>query len=165
MRSRFFKLFTIFTTAFLLYDDFGKQSSAFCACYDVFGEGIRLFYDRFIALCKEKGICPSRAVEAIGMNRASAVKWKNGTVPGGATLHKLAEYFGVSVDYLLDNEETPDAHGEIVRLDADSLEVLRAVRERPDMKILFSVSKNVTPEDLAKAIRIVDAFKAEEEGE
>ena len=99
------------------------------------------------------------------MNRASAVKWKNGTVPGGATLHKLAEYFGVSVDYLLDNEETPDAHGEIVRLDADSLEVLRAVRERPDMKILFSVSKNVTPEDLAKAIRIVEAFKAEEEGE
>lgn len=59
-----------------------------------FGEEIAMFYDLFIALCREKGICPSRAVEAIGMNRASAVKWKNGTVPGGATLHKLAEYFG-----------------------------------------------------------------------
>lgn len=118
-----------------------------------------MFYDLFIALCREKGICPSRAVEAIGMNRASAVKWKNGTVPGGATLHKLAEYFGVSVDYLLGNEAAEDTQGEIVRLDADSLEILRAVRERPDMKILFSVSKNVTPEDLAKAIRIVEALK------
>ena len=123
-----------------------------------------MFYDLFIALCREKGICPSRAVEAIGMNRASAVKWKNGTVPGGATLHKLAEYFGVSVDYLLGNETSADDRGEVVRLDAESLEILHAVRERPDMKILFSVYKNVTPEDLAKAIRIVEALKESDEG-
>lgn len=32
------------------------------------------------------------------------------------------------------------------------------------MKILFSVSKNVTPEDLAKAIRIVEALKESDEG-
>ena len=98
------------------------------------------------------------------MNRASAVKWKNGTVPGGATLQKLAEYFGVSVDYLLGNETSADDRGEVVRLDAESLEILHAVRERPDMKILFSVSKNVTPEDLAKAIRIVEALKESDEG-
>ena len=49
-------------------------------------------------------------------------------------------------------------------MDADSLEILHAVRERPDMKILFSVSKNVTPEDLAKAIRIVEALKESDEG-
>lgn len=158
-------MLTLFIISFLLYGDSGKQFKlTSLENKAVLGEEIRMFYDLFIALCREKGICPSRAVEAIGMNRASAVKWKNGTVPGGATLHKLAEYFGVSVDYLLGNEAAEDGHGEVVRLDADSLEILRAVRERPDMKILFSVSKNVTPEDLAKAIRIVEALKESDEG-
>ena len=43
------------------------------------------------------------------------------------------------------------------------MEILRAVRERPDMKILFSVTKNVTPEDLKKAIKIVETFKEDSE--
>ena len=51
-----------------------------------------------------------------------------------------------------------------IRLDADSLEILRAVRERPEMKILFSVSKNVTSEDLKKAIRIIEALQDSEDG-
>ena len=42
--------------------------------------------------------------------------------------------------------------------------ILRAVRERPEMKILFSVSKNVTSEDLKKAIRIIEALQDSEDG-
>ncbi|MBQ7283973.1 MAG: helix-turn-helix transcriptional regulator, partial [Oscillospiraceae bacterium] len=38
-------------------------------------------------------------------------KWKNGSVPTGETLQKLADYFGVSVDYLL-NEETKKSPAE-----------------------------------------------------
>ena len=132
-----------------------------------------MFYDLFCELCHKKGVSPTRATVEIGLSRTIGTKWKTtGATPQGETLSKIADYFGVSVDYLLGNEQKEKApvedegrfkEGELIRLDADSMEILRAVRERPDMKILFSVTKNVTPEDLKKAIKIVEAFKEDSE--
>lgn len=71
-----------------------------------------MFYDIYVDLCSQKGISPSKAAEENGLSRTSVVKWKNGSVPSGATLQKLAVYFGVSLDYFLENEskeqKTPD---------------------------------------------------------
>lgn len=60
-----------------------------------------MFYDVYTMLCSEKGVSESKAAEANGLNRSAVVKWKNGSIPGGATLQSLAEYFGVSTDYLM----------------------------------------------------------------
>lgn len=70
----------------------------------MFGDGT-LFYDRFIALCAQKGISASFVVQQIGLNKSSATYWKNGSIPKGDTLQKLADYFGVSVDYLIGTSE------------------------------------------------------------
>lgn len=43
--------------------------------------------------------------EAIGLNRANASFWKQGSVPSTANLEKLADYFGVSVGNLLGREK------------------------------------------------------------
>ena len=64
-----------------------------------------MFYDIFVSLCKKKGVPQSRAVADVGLNRASITKWKNGAVPTGSTLERFAQYFGVSVDYLLGNDK------------------------------------------------------------
>ena len=66
-----------------------------------------MFFDRFTALCNTKGISKSKAVESIGLNRTATVKWKKGAVPSGATLSKLAEFFGVSTEYLHDKTDDP----------------------------------------------------------
>lgn len=63
-----------------------------------------MFFDRFRVLCEKKGISIYRACTDIGLNRSSVAKWKNGSTPNGTTLQKLADYFGVSVDYLLEKE-------------------------------------------------------------
>lgn len=63
-----------------------------------------MFYDKFIELCKKEGITPSKAVTDMGMNRSIATFWKAGTVPKMDTLSKMAQYFGVSVDFLVDAE-------------------------------------------------------------
>lgn len=63
-----------------------------------------MFYDKFIELCKKEGITPSKAVTDMGMNRSIATFWKSGTVPKMDTLSKMAQYFGVSVDFLVDAE-------------------------------------------------------------
>ena len=64
-----------------------------------------MFYDIFANLCSQNKVSPSAVVKAIGLNKSSATYWKKGTTPSSDTLQKLADYFGVSVDYLLGKEE------------------------------------------------------------
>ena len=64
-----------------------------------------MFFNRFKALCDEKGISVYRACTDIGLNRSAVAKWKDGGKPNGTTAAKLAEYFGVTTDYLLGQSE------------------------------------------------------------
>lgn len=68
-----------------------------------------MFFNRFKELCDERGISVYRACTDIGLNRSAVAKWKSGGKPNGSTAAKLAEYFGVTTDYLLgkSTEKTP----------------------------------------------------------
>lgn len=68
-----------------------------------------MFYDRYAALCQEKGITLSKAAEEIGINKASVTNWKkNGYTPRAEVLQRVADYFGVSISFLLgDTEKAP----------------------------------------------------------
>lgn len=64
-----------------------------------------MFYDLFCELCQKRGVSPTRATIEIGLSRTIGTKWKTtGATPQGETLSKIADYFGVSADYLLGNE-------------------------------------------------------------
>ena len=64
-----------------------------------------MFYDLYLDLCRKKGVAPTRAALDIGLSRSTPTTWKTrGLTPQGDTLHKIAAYFGVSVDYLLGAE-------------------------------------------------------------
>jgi len=63
--------------------------------------GTFVFFNRFKELCDEKGISAYRACTDIGLNRSAVAKWKTGGKPNGTTAAKMAEYFGVTTDYLL----------------------------------------------------------------
>ncbi len=58
-------------------------------------------WEVFEALCKEKNISASQAGEIVGVSPAAVSKWRKGTIPTGEKLCLLADYFGVSIDYLL----------------------------------------------------------------
>ncbi len=65
-----------------------------------------MFYDIFVELCAKKGVKPTRAALDMGLSKATPTLWKNkGYTPRGDIINKVAAYFGVSVDYLLGNEE------------------------------------------------------------
>ncbi len=69
-----------------------------------------MFFNRFKALCDERNISVYRACTDIGLNRSAVAKWKAGGRPNGTTAGKLAEYFGVSTDFLLEQTDlrSPD---------------------------------------------------------
>lgn len=64
-----------------------------------------MFWQKFEKLCAVKGSKPNPVAAEIGIGSATLTKWKNGTIPNGETLIKVAKYFNVSVDYLLGLED------------------------------------------------------------
>lgn len=81
-----------------------------------------MFYDVFTDLCERKGVSPNKALTDCGISRTSTAKWREGAIPRGVTLQKLADYFGVTTDYLLTREETkkaPTPDGERIVSDDD----------------------------------------------
>ncbi len=64
-----------------------------------------MFFERFKALCDEKAISVYRACTDIGLNRSAVAKWKAGGQPNGSTAARLADYFGVTTDYLLEKSD------------------------------------------------------------
>lgn len=59
---------------------------------------------KFKQLCREKGISPTSACNAIGISSAAYAQWTDESVPRNSTLKKMAEYFDVSVEYLLQDD-------------------------------------------------------------
>lgn len=97
-----------------------------------------VFYDKFIELCRSKGVKPTPLVLKMGLSSSNVSQWKKGSTPRPEVLQKFAEYFNVSVEYLLTGEaqkEKPPGEGEL-----DNMLIDRLVQ--------------LTPEELEK----VDAF-------
>jgi transcriptional regulator with XRE-family HTH domain len=63
------------------------------------------FYKNYIKLCAEKGVSSSAVAEKIGLSRTSPHGWKKGKMPSDVNLQKIADYFGVTVEYLNGEEE------------------------------------------------------------
>lgn len=78
-----------------------------------------MFWDNFVRLCNQAGKYPNTVAAEVGVKSTGTVTgWKNGANPRQTVLLKLADYFGVTVEYLLTGEqkENPiaESNGEIV---------------------------------------------------
>lgn len=63
---------------------------------------ILAFYTIFEQLCNEESISPAQVRTDLGINQSTMASWKSRNLtPKAETIQKLADYFGVSVDYLL----------------------------------------------------------------
>jgi len=80
-----------------------------------------VFFNRFRALCEQKNVSVYRACTDIGLNRSAVAKWKNGGKPNGSTAVRLAEYFGVTTDYLLGQSEEKLPAGQLRRVSDDEI--------------------------------------------
>lgn len=78
------------------------------------------FYNKFLELCNAIGKTPSRVVLDVGLKKSAVTRWKAGGNPTDATLAKIADYFGVSVDELKGAEEQKKT----VTIDSDGLDEL-----------------------------------------
>lgn len=93
-----------------------------------------IFFERFAELCKGIGETPNSVAKTLGISSGSVTAWKNGTEPRSKTLSRLAEYFGVSTDYLLTglhrNQATYFTNGICVYSGSSMQEIEKQLTER-----------------------------------
>lgn len=117
-----------------------------------------MFYDVFSSLCAQKGISCKRAALEIGLSNSIAAKWKRtGATPNGETLSRIADYFGVSVGYLMG--EVKQFEKPLINGDEELTEYLEMLKTRPECRMLFQLTKDATKEDVEAAVRIIEALR------
>lgn len=66
-------------------------------------------YENFEHLLQKYGVTPYKVSKATGVSQSSLSDWKLGKItPKTSTLQKIADYFGVTVDYLMTGKQEPD---------------------------------------------------------
>lgn len=95
-------------------------------------ENMTTFLKTVLSLLNQKGVSRNKMLTDLHLGKNSFVNWENrGTIPGGDTLNKIAEYFNVSTDYLLGNEQTPS--GNVYdQYSAEDLEIAKLYAALPD---------------------------------
>lgn len=68
-----------------------------------------MFYEQFRKICKEKNTTVTAVVKVLGLSSGNMTNWKNGRKPKTEIAMKIANHLGVSVEYLMGNDEIIDS--------------------------------------------------------
>lgn len=95
------------------------------------------FLETVLSLLSKKGVSKNKMLTDLELGKNSFVNWENrGTIPGGNTLNKIAEYFEVSTDYLLGNTQTSSENDK--EMSAEDIEIMKMIKSlSPEKKEMF----------------------------
>lgn len=135
-------------------------------------------YEIYEQLLQEHGITNYKVSKDTGIAQSVLSSWKNGnSKPKPDKLKKIAEYFNVSIEYLMGGEN-PDAvkfgKDKIIRayhtsqestsgkkyyFDDEAAEIAQYLYENEGQRILFEASRGSRPEDLKMAADLLTRLK------
>lgn len=102
-----------------------------------------MFWSNFKKLCAEKGEAANVVAAKCGVKSTGTVTgWKNGAMPSPKTLSKIADYFGVTVEALTEEQENKPALPQENELDNELIELLTELR--PDeVQLLVAYAQGI----------------------
>lgn len=115
-----------------------------------------LFADRLAELMQKNGITNYRLSKTIGCSATTVKNWLEGKEVTPVYLQKLSDVFNVSTDYLLTGEQKEKP---LINDDEELTEFLEQLRNRPECRMLFSLTKDATKSDVEKAVAIIEALR------
>lgn len=122
-----------------------------------------MFYERLKFLCEQNETTITAFTrDVLKMSKGNATNWKNGSEPSLDVLRQIADYFNVSTDYLLGKTDEPKPIDEVHDEVDEYLDILH---KRGDMRMLFSVAKDATREDVELAAKIIEDIIKRQRGE
>lgn len=106
-----------------------------------------MFKQNFVRLCNKNKKSPSSVCVEIGITPAAYAQWSDKTVPRRATLQKIADYFGVTVESLLSDQ--PD------RKEKSPTEV----GEDEDIKLFAQSLSDLTEDELRQVLNYAEFLR------
>jgi len=100
---------------------------------------------------EQKGIKKGAFCKAIGVSPNMYGNYRNGTKPGYEVIEATEKVLGIR---FADYEEPEKAVGE-----EELNELLEELRTREDMRMLFKLAKDATPDDVRQAVKIIEALR------
>ena len=83
------------------------------------------FWETYERLCAKVNKKPTQVGRELSTSSGTITQWKNGSIPGGEKLMQIADYFGVSIDYLVGRTEESVSETENV------ISVSRSMQQEP----------------------------------
>lgn len=117
-------------------------------------------YSVYTDLRDKKGLKDADVARALGFHSAFFAEWKKGkSTPKYDKLKMIADYFGVSVEYLTTGEQ-PEGY----YLNKETAEIAQEIFDNKELRLLFDASKNARPEQLKLLHEMMLSLKRAEQG-
>lgn len=120
-------------------------------------------YEIFAKLLEEKGLKAADVTRATGIKSPVFSEWKKGkSKPNTEKMIKIANFLGVSVEYLTTGKE-PEIN-EKYYLNEETAQVAQEIFENQELRALFDVQRDMDPEDLKALHNMALALKRKKRG-
>ena len=114
-------------------------------------------YERFEALRLARGVTKTFIAQSLGRSSTLCQDWKQQkSQPNDAQLREVARILGTTPAYLRGETDDPNPASD---RDAELEQLLSSLREREDMRMLFKLAQDASPEDVLQAVKIIEALR------
>ena len=121
-------------------------------------------YEKFEELLKKNNVTAYRVAKETGVTTATLTSWKQGKyTPKREKLQKIADYFGVSVEYFTGEEPIEETSNKGYYIDEETARTAQEIYNND--KILFDVYNTVDKERLVDFAKKLAELRTIEEGE
>lgn len=103
------------------------------------------------------GISRSHLARSLGVHTSTVTNWLEGKPPKAENLADLCAYFDVPMEALL-SAAAPTQKTAPSKEEAELLDYLEELRQRPELRIFMSLAKDATREDAEAAVKIAEAY-------
>ena len=96
-----------------------------------------MFWTKFAKLCSDRGVAANTVAAQCGVKSTGTVSgWKKGATPRESILIKIADYFGITVEELLgENEQKKETTALSDGLSDEKIRLIKFIETIPDNKI------------------------------
>lgn len=118
-------------------------------------------YEVYCKLRDLRGVKDADVVRATGITKSTFSDWKSGrSEPKKEKLQKIADFFDVSLDYLMTGEEQNGYY-----LNEETAKMAQEMFEDEDMRSLFDMKRNMPPERFKAHMEFMKNLYEQEKGE
>ena len=116
----------------------------------------KIFSENLTNLLQRCGKTQLQLANSLDVSKSTVSSWCSGSkMPRMGKIDEIAAWLSVSRSELIE-----EGGGNTDNKDVSDL--LEALRTRPEMRMLFSVSKDASKEDIEKAVAIIEALRKTE---